>query len=100
MVTRADIPTRYLLELEAELISMLPGNVGHLRLPGGPVAPPPAVAINDDSDDSSPPTPVTKAGEGVASATAAGPGGYQRLPDAEDADVAGMDEGEAAALMV
>ena len=81
--------------------------MGHIRLPDAVVIPAANAAGNDDSDDSSPPTPVTKATQGVetpgGTITAPGvPGGYQRLKDgADDADpMAGMDEGEIAALMV
>merc|ERR1740117_1552757 len=50
-----DLPMEgYLLELEAELISMLPGNVGHIRLPDAVVVPPAIGNDDSDSDDSSP----------------------------------------------
>ena len=81
--------------------------MGHIRLPDAVVIPAANAAGNDDSDDSSPPTPVTKATQGVATPGGTitapgvpGPGGYQRLKDDGADPMAGMDEGEIAALMV
>ena len=95
-----DLPMEgYLLELEAELISMLPGNIGHNPLPEA--APTPAAVVIDDSDDEGPasPLPNTKKGGAASGATTpAGPGGYQRLQEADTPG--GMDEGAAAAMMV
>ena len=88
-----DLPMEgYLLELEAELISMLPGNIGHNPLPEA--APTPAGVVIDDSDDEGPASPLPNAKKGGA----AGPGGYQRLQEADTPG--GMDEGAAAAMMV
>ena len=94
-----DLPMEgYLLELEAELISMLPGNIGHNPLPEA--APTTAGVVIDDSDDEGPasPLPHTRKGGATSGATAAGPGGYQRLQEADTPG--GMDEGAAAAMMV
>ena len=88
-----DLPMEgYLLELEAELISMLPGNIGHNPLPEA--APTTAGVVIDDSDDEGPASPLPNAKKGGA----AGRGGYQRLQEADTPG--GMDEGAAAAMMV
>ena len=59
-----DLPMEgYLLELEAELISMLPGNIGHNPLPEA--APTPAGVVIDDSDDEGPASPLPNAKRAV-----------------------------------